>query len=228
MNHEPISSETSRQALHMMVGGFALLLRWLSYPLALACAMSAVLFNVFVLPRLPGSKRRLYRPEELERGFSTGILMYPVSVFTLILLFPMPVAASLWGVLSFGDGMATLVGMRAGTRAGARASVRRGLPWNKAKSLEGLTAFFAAAAPAASFLYWWTIPNVSSSPPWWRSPRALELFGSLAPGAIICISLATAAVCAVLETLNLGVDDNLLAPIGGAGFMVGLIYVFHL
>ena len=109
-NEKAIFFELSRQSVHMMVGAFTLLLRWLSYPQALACAACAIIFNVFILPRLPGSKSHLYRMDERERGFSMGILMYPVSVFLLIFSFPVPVAAAMWGDLSFGDGMATILG----------------------------------------------------------------------------------------------------------------------
>jgi dolichol kinase len=217
LNNERSDSEISRQAVHMLVALFALLLRWLSYPQALACAVAAIVFNVFILPRLPGSRERLYRAGERESGFSVGILMYPVSVFILILAFPVPVAAAMWGVLSFGDGMATIVGSRVGNRR---------LPWNRKKTLEGLLAFVLGGLPAAVFLYWWTLPNVASSPPWWRSSAANTLFGALGVGQITAVSLVTVIVCAFLETLETRLDDNLVAPLGGACVMVGLIYAF--
>jgi len=216
-NEKAISSEISRQSVHMLVGAFTLLLRWLNYPQALACAACAIIFNVFILPRLPGSKSRLYRADERERGFSVGILMYPVSVFLLIFSFPVPVAAAMWGVLSFGDGMATVIGVR---------SKGRRLPWNRDKSVDGFFAFVLGAAPAAIFYYWWTLPNVGSSPPWWRLAAAQERFGSLGIGRIVAISLVVAFVCAFLESLKTRIDDNILAPLGGACVMVGLIYVF--
>ena len=212
-----IGGETRRQAVHMMVGLFALLLRWLNYPQALACAVAAIVFNAFILPRLPGSTQSLYRAEERERGFSRGILMYPVAVFLLILVFPVSVAGAMWGMLSFGDGLATL--------AGSRANSRR-LPWNRNKSFEGLFAFVIGAAPSAAFLYWWTLPNVASSPMWWKSSRMLSLFGSPGIGRIALICLAVAVVCAFLESLETWLDDNLLVPLGGACVMAGLVYAF--
>lgn len=201
----------------MLVGALALLLRWLSYPQALTLAAGLTVFNLFLLPNLPGAKRYLYRADERARDFSAGILLYPVSVFLLILAFPMPVAAAMWGALAFGDGMASAVGTRAGGRR---------LPWNRRKSLAGLLAFALTAVPTVAFLYWWTVPNLSSSPPWWRSERSLSLFGSPAPGTIVLVSLVTGVVCAFLETLRLRIDDNIVAPLGGACVMVGLVYVF--
>lgn len=200
----------------MLVGTFALLLRWLSYPQALGCAVAAIVFNAFILPRLPGSKRRLYRTAEREHGLSAGIFMYPISVFILILVFPVSVAAAMWGVLSFGDALATLVGSRVG---------KTRLPWNKRKSLEGLLAFVLAAFPAAAFLYWWTLPNLASSPPWWRSADARGVFASPGVGMLLGISLASAIACALLETLETRLDDNLVAPLGGACVMTGVMYV---
>lgn len=201
----------------MLVALFALLLRWLSYPQALACALAAIVFNALVLPRLPGGKQYLYREEERARGFSRGILAYPIAVFTLIFLFPVPVAAAMWGVLSFGDGLATLVGSRPGGRS---------LPWNAKKTREGMLGFVVGAVPAAAFLYWWTLPNVGSSPLWWRAESAQAAFGSLSLGRIAILSMATAGVCAFLESLDTKLDDNLLAPLGGAIFLTVMIYLF--
>ncbi len=52
-------SETRRQLLHMAMSAFALLLRVLTWWQAALCAVVALLFNVFVLPRIGG--RSLYR-----------------------------------------------------------------------------------------------------------------------------------------------------------------------
>jgi dolichol kinase len=201
----------------MLVGACALLLRWLSYPQALGCAGAAVAFNTFILPRLPGSKEHLYRTGEHDHGLSAGIFMYPIAVLLLILIFPVPVAASMWGVLSFGDALATLVGSRCG---------RRRLPWSAAKTAEGMGAFVLAGLPASVFLYWWTIPNLEASPPWWRSAAALEAFASPGMAGIVVVSFVCVAVCAFLETLETRLDDNLVTPLGGACIMTGMFHVF--
>jgi dolichol kinase len=210
-------TEISRQVVHMLVASFAVLLRWLSYPQALACAVAAIVFNVFILPRLPGGKRYLYRADEREHGFSRGIIAYPISVFLLILLFPVPIAAAMWGVLSFGDGLATLVGSRA---------TGRSLPWNPQKTAAGLAAFVLGALPSAAFLFWWTLSNADASPPWWRSAIVQAKFSSVGAVDIVVVSVVCAVVCAFLESLETRIDDNLLAPLGGAILMMGLIYVF--
>ena len=48
-------SETARQVVHMSMGGFALLLRWIAWWQAVALAAARSSFNLFVLPRLRGA-----------------------------------------------------------------------------------------------------------------------------------------------------------------------------
>ncbi|HVZ21627.1 MAG TPA: hypothetical protein VG871_11220, partial [Vicinamibacterales bacterium] len=119
-------SENARQAVHMAMGGFALLLRWLAWWQAAALAAIALAFNLFALPRLA---RGLYRPGDHERGVH-GIVFYPMSVLLLLLLFPRSpaVVAAAWGILAIGDGVATLVGRAVGGRR---------WPWNREKTLAG-------------------------------------------------------------------------------------------
>ncbi|GAB4339529.1 MAG: hypothetical protein Kow0099_14690 [Candidatus Abyssubacteria bacterium] len=198
----------------MLVGGLALALRWTSYGQALALAAGLIIFNAFVLPRLPWISALLYRPGEREHWVSSGILLYPVSVFILIFLFPVPVVAAMWGLLSCGDGMATLVGRRIG---------RVRLPWSRRKTLEGLLAFVLVGSISASALCWWSLPNVTSSPPWWRGEEAAR-FDSLDAGGIILWCVLSSVASALVETLELPVDDNLTVPLGGACVMVGLAY----
>ena len=86
-------------------------------------------FNLFVLPHVGG--RKLWRQHEVESGASIGIVLYPLAVLLLILVFwqRLEVAAAAWGILAFGDGMASVAGMTLG---------RRKLPWNPRKSWIGI------------------------------------------------------------------------------------------
>ena len=77
-------AEIARKAVHVGTGGFALFLRWLPWTAAALLALFAILFNVFALHRLTG--RALLRDGEKSRGFSSGITLYPVAVFLLILV----------------------------------------------------------------------------------------------------------------------------------------------
>lgn len=123
-------SEIRRQLTHILVGAFALLLRWLTVWQAAGVAIAAIIFNLVVLPRV---SRNVFRPGDLDRVTESGIVIYPVAVLALILLFPHrpDIAAASWAILAAGDGLATLVG----------AHVRSPkLPWNRDKSVAGLVA----------------------------------------------------------------------------------------
>jgi dolichol kinase len=125
------------------MGGLALLLRYLSSWQAIILASGAVAFNVYALPRLAGT---LYRPGEIRRRLTSGIVLYPVAVLFLLVAFAdrPDVAAAAWGVLAFGDGMATLVGRRVRSAP---------IPWNREKSIAGSVAFIlfgGSAVPLSS------------------------------------------------------------------------------
>jgi uncharacterized protein (TIGR00297 family) len=184
--------ELLRKLVHMGVGAFALLLRFLTWPQAAAMAAGALLFNWQLLPRLGG--RALWREHERQRGYPAGILLYPLSVLGLVLLFreDLAKAAACWGVLAVGDGMAGLLG---------RALRGPRLPWNRDKSAAGTLAFVLFGAPAAALLMAFTLGLPLAS---WTSPRILGL----------CLPLALA--CALVESMPTTLDDNLTVPLAGA------------
>ena len=188
-------SEDRRQILHMSIGVFALLLRFLPWWVAAIVAGCAVGFNAYVLRRLAGHV--LYRPSERSRRFPPGILFYPIAVVLLILMFPdrPDIAAAAWGVMAFGDGAATLVGRRAGGRR---------IPWNQEKSIAGSLAFVVAGGAAGVFLAWWCRPAVTPPPYQW--------FSFLAP-------LLAVTVAAAVETLPVRLDDNISVPASAAGVL---------
>jgi uncharacterized protein (TIGR00297 family) len=186
--------ERLRKLVHVSCGGFAFLLRDLHPAQAAAMATLAFLFNWQVLPRIGG--RRLWREGEHAQGYPRGILLYPLSVLGLILFFwgaPW-MAAALWGVLAFGDGMATVLGQALG---GPR------LPWNQDKGYAGLAAFVVFGTLGAAVLTAWTLRR-PLDPFAWHAPRTLG------------VALAVALVCALVETLPTTLDDNLTVPLVGA------------
>jgi uncharacterized protein (TIGR00297 family) len=181
-------SERARQWVHIGSAGFAVLLRVLTWWQAAALAATALAFNLLVLPRIGG--RRLYRPVDEARGFPLGILLYPLSVLLLILVFStrLDIAAAAWGILAFGDGMATLVGRRIGGRP---------WPWNHEKTIAGTIAFAVCGGIGAVALAFWTRPAVVPLPSW--------RFELLAP-------LAAVLVAALVETIPVRLDDNVSVP----------------
>jgi len=187
--------EWNRKAVHVGSGLFAFLLPFLTWGEAALAAVAALLFNLFALPRLGG--RALLRDAEAGRTHSTGIVLYPAVVLTLILVFRdrLEIAAAGWALLAFGDGAATLFGMALG---GAR------LPWNRDKSLAGLIAYVAVGAGTASLLYGLVRHEAPSG------PEAL------------CIALAALAGAAV-ESLPSDLNDNVLPPLVGAAVLAALL-----
>ena len=89
-------------------------------------AVCAFLFNWLVLPRVGG--KAMWREAEHGRGYPLGILLYPLSVLALVLVFRdrLEMAAAIWGILAFGDGMASLVGQAPAGRACPGTTARAG------------------------------------------------------------------------------------------------------
>lgn len=139
-----VSREILRKVVHIGFGAFAFTLGLLSTWQAAAVALSALVFNTFVLPHVGG--RRIART---GRGTDLGIVLYPLAVLVLILSFHdrPALAAVCWIILAFGDGMATLAGQTIRTAS---------LPWNPEKSWGGFAAFLLSAFPVA-LLGWWVV-----------------------------------------------------------------------
>lgn len=174
-------SEAGRKAVHVGLGFIAFALEKLTWPVAAAVAFVAFLTNAFVLPRLGG--KAIARD---ARGTDMGIIIYPASVFLLIVVFrnSLEIAAVGWIALAFGDGCATLVGRNLG---GPR------LPWNPAKSILGSIGFFEAAMPMA-----------------WLAALYLSARESLLP--TWAVIAAAIGVSMIVETLPTGIDDNITVP----------------
>src|SRR5206468_3057365 len=67
------------------------------------------------------------------------------------------IVAAAWGILAFGDGMATLVGRRIGGRP---------WPWNHEKTIAGTIAFAVCGGLGAVALACWTRPAIAPLPSW--------------------------------------------------------------
>ncbi len=194
-------SERARQWVHIGSGGFALLLRFLTWPQAALLATFALAFNAFALPRIGG--RRLYRPVDRDRGFPVGILLYPVSVLLLILFFRsrLDLVAAAWGILAFGDGMATLAGRAVTFPAEHAGRAARRLPWNDDKSVAGTTAFAICGGAAGVAFALWTRPAIAHAP-----SHLIEIIATL----------IAAVVAALVETIPVRLDDNISVPFAAA------------
>jgi uncharacterized protein (TIGR00297 family) len=189
--------EIARKTVHMGVGLIAFSLHYLGPFWAAILAATALVSNMFLLPRIGG--RKLWREAEHQSGTSIGIILYPLAVLLLILAFyqRLEVAAAAWGILAFGDGMASIVGMSIG---------RSKLPWNPRKSWAGTIAYVLFGTLASTALLMWT-------------PR--DHVYSL--GFALAVCFATSVAAAALESLPQGLDDNIGVPLVSGLFLLGLV-----
>jgi uncharacterized protein (TIGR00297 family) len=190
-------SEALRKATHVGMGFIAFSLRFLGPFWSAVLAAAALLNNLFLLHRIGG--KRMWRDAEHQAGGAAGIVLYPLTVLLLILLFyrRLEVAAAAWGILAFGDGMATVFGMAFG---------RRKLPWNPAKSWAGSGAYVVFGTAAAAALLTWTAPERLYS---WA-------FALVAAG-------SAAVLAAALESVPQGLDDNLGVPLVAGLYLLGMV-----
>jgi uncharacterized protein (TIGR00297 family) len=191
--------ELARKLVHMGVGLVAFSLRLLGPLWAAVLAAGALAFNLFLLPRIGGKK--LWREHERDAGSSIGIILYPFTVLLLILVFwqRLEVAAAAWGILAFGDGMASVAGMALG---------REKLPWNPRKSWMGTLAYVVCGTLAAAVLLVWTAPEQGRAYGW---------------GFALTAALAATVLAASLESLPQGLDDNLGVPLVSGLFLLGFV-----
>ncbi len=185
------TNEGFRKLVHMAFGCVAVSLKWLTAPQAAILAAAAFLFNLFVLPRIGG--RLIARDEQ---GHDRGILYYPLAVLALILVFHdrLHIAATVWVIMAFGDGAATLLGRAIGGRT---------LPWNEDKTWAGFFGFIEVAI----------LPAYAIS-------LFLHFESTVVPRFLL-ISVAV-VVCAIVESLPTNIDDNISVPFTGAIVLVAL------
>lgn len=192
--------ETLRKLVHIAFGFLAFAAAFLGPGRTAVVILAALVFNAAVLPRIGG--RRLWREAEKVRGFSVGMLSYPASVLVLVLIFwrRPEIAAAAWGVLAFGDGMATLMGSAFG---------RSRLPWNPKKSWVGTISHGVFGAVAATLLLGWTLT---------RQAAAVEISWPF----LALIGSAAALFSAFLESQPQELDDNVGVPLLTGLFLFGL------
>lgn len=184
--------EVLRKVVHIGTGNIILIAWWLNIPAAVGIGAS-ILFSAVTLlsyqfPLLPGI-------DSVGRK-SLGTFFYAVSIGVLIAAFwnTAPQFAAL-GILTmtWGDGLAALVGQRWGKHAYEL--------WGMRKSWEGSLTMFGVSALASGLVL-------------------AGIYGS--SGAVVAIALSVAVVATGLEAFSkLGID-NLTVPLGSAFTAYGL------
>lgn len=185
------TNEGLRKLVHLAFGLVAVTLKWLTAPQAAVLAGTAFLFNLLVLPRIGG---QLIARD--SRGHDRGILYYPLAVLVLVLVFHdrLHIAATVWVILAFGDGAATLLGRAIGGRT---------LPWNHDKTWAGFFGFIEVAVLPAYAISIFLNRELTDIP------------------RFLLISIAVVA-CAIVESLRTNIDDNISVPFTGAVVLFAL------
>ena len=162
-----LRSEFPRKLLHVGMGAFALLLRWLAPWQAILMALAALVLNSFFLHAL--TRGTLLRPSERDSRFSRGVVLYPAILLLTFIVFRsrLELAAGVWALLAVGDGMATLSGL------GLKGP---GLPWNREKTWSGLVAFVLFGTAASALVIRWV-----------QRAGTLTLGGSLVPDGLLTL-----------------------------------------
>jgi uncharacterized protein (TIGR00297 family) len=188
----PSKRISTRKLVHVSMLGFAFLLPFLTWLQAAGAALLALFFNVFVLPRLDVDLRKQTR-DEVSTDTRTGIIIYPLSVLALILIYrhSLQIVAAVWAIMALGDGTAGIAGVLMKGPA---------LPWNRGKTWWGFTGFWIAGTLGAYALTRWVAPAIPTGEVW-------------------LVSAATALVGAAVESVPIGLDDNLNVPLVAGTFM---------
>ena len=233
-----LRSEFPRKLLHVGMGAFALLLRWLAPWQAILMALAALVLNSFFLHAL--TRGTLLRPSERDSRFSRGVVLYPAILLLTFIVFRsrLELAAGVWALLAVGDGMAALSGLT------LKGSGR--CPGIGKKTWSGLAAFVVFGTAACALGHSLDsrgrargrLGGLPSCPagcsPWGGSDAsgrigdaflmgvvvsdtgAAGMPGSLSLLVIGCF-VATTAAAALAESLETNIDDNILVPVvGGA------------
>ena len=127
--------ETARRVVHFSMGGLAFLLPYLTAAQAACAAGGAVVFNLYLLPRIGPA---LFRRGERDSPWRSGIVLYPATILLLVLVFHhnLDIAGAAWAILAAGDSAAGWIGRRFG---------RTPIPWNRSKTAQGACAFAVSA-----------------------------------------------------------------------------------
>lgn len=198
----------TRKIIHISMLVFPFLLPALTRFEAAGCAALALVFNRFVLPSIGVDIRRGHasttgadansglrvQPRVASSGDAwTGIVVYPLLVLALVVFYGhlMHVVAAAWAIMALGHGVAGLVGERLPSPR---------LPFNPAKTWSGFSAFVLAGMVGADVLARWVNPSL--------------------PGTkVLIVSGAAGLIGALVESLPIRLDDDILVPLVCGGFM---------
>jgi dolichol kinase len=173
--------------------GLAFLFPYVDFSVVLGLGFAGLVYAVYVSPKW---LRITTRPGELRGGWLGPKLYYVASVLGVLCLFrrELHVATAAWAIFAVGDALSNFVGRRWGHGR---------IPYNPRKQASGSLAFWLGGSVAAWVVGLWNLP-----------PTVI-----LAPGTFFLACACASLACAVVESLPLPIDDNLVLPWIGAGVL---------
>lgn len=205
--------EFSRKGIHIVNGLWVFLLPILPRVVAIPIIIIALIFVFYLArPYSPYGKffrksfEKMARKEDLEKGYLLGPSIYVLMILLLILFIDYRIAGSVFAILAFGDGFATIVGIKFG---------RHKIANNK--SLEGSLAFFISSFISSTIAFY--LINQYNT-----ADAGLALFPFLMIENILDINITNilfifGLISLVLTLIELYIgkfmNDNLIIPIIG-------------
>jgi dolichol kinase len=185
--------------LHIAGGGFAFAVPFVPYPVGLIAAVCATIVAYWLRPKHAWWLRYISKPIDRKRNVITGLRGYATVILLLVLLWPLLEKFGIqaqryvmfgWLALAFGDGLAGLVG--------PGPSVARTVPWNRHKTWWGVIGCYIGVLAAHILSFGVPFPGLAPL------PLVIQLE----------CAWAIAAAVALLESLDINVDDNYTVGLG--------------
>lgn len=200
-----------RKLLHIAGGIPAFFIAHFPYWLILSLGLAVLALSYVIKPKAAWWLRVLSKPRDRIRGEITGLRGYCMVVTLLIVLWPL--ASWLtgvesvrfvmfgWAALALGDGLAGLVG--------PGPAVAATVFWNKSKTWWGFAGCIAGTYLAFCLSMLVPVPQLAAYP--WPQ--------------IVVLALPISIIVALLESLDIPIDDNYLVGIGAPLLAAGVVLV---
>ena len=197
MTAAPLSEKSvvpARTIVQLAMLGLAFLLPSLDWHQAAFAAILAIVFSATIL------RDQGLRPGAASSGGAANaaedrskILLYSTSVLLLILVFRrhLEVAAAAWAIMALGDSAAGMAGAMVNGRC---------LPWNPRKTWAGFAAFVLAGTAGSTVFTLWVNPSLTAAK-------------------VLLVSGLASLLGAAVESVPIGLDDNLTVPLVCCGFI---------
>ncbi len=209
------STEVTRKTVHIGNGFWSFALAIFPRELAILVTIIALVVVLSMNPRIWNSAfEKMARENEKQMGFLLGPFIYVVMVMLLVITVDLRVAAAAFAILAFGDGFATLVGIRYGKHK-----------IGNNKTVEGSLAFFIIGTLFV-LLSFWIVHLIQPN------PQPFSVFGFLSLPTNLNIALSTLILVfgSFLTTLveiygSKKIDDNILIPLTFTIIVLGLFNI---